>query len=111
FGIYEYRNRAYHPGLGRFMSEDPKLFVRGIGMGKSPDDWSFAKHPDEAELNLFRYCHNDPLDKTDPMGLYWLPMTKEEKKAYDTAKQRLQGSPTAKRLLDRIEKSRTGFKL
>ena len=50
FGIYEYRNRAYHPGLGRFMSEDPKGF-------------------DAGDYNLFRYCHNDPEDLTDPMGL------------------------------------------
>jgi hypothetical protein len=32
------------------MSEDPKLF-------------------DAGDYNLFRYCHNDPLDFTDPMGL------------------------------------------
>ncbi len=50
FGIYEYRARAYHPGLGRFMSEDPKGF-------------------DAGDYNLYRYCANDPLDKTDPMGL------------------------------------------
>lgn len=50
FGVYEYRNRAYHPGLGRFMSEDPKLFAN-------------------KDYNLFRYCANDPLDRTDPMGL------------------------------------------
>jgi RHS repeat-associated protein len=50
FGIYEYRARAYHPKLGRFTSEDPKLF-------------------DGGDYNLFRYCHNDPLDLTDPMGL------------------------------------------
>ncbi len=50
FGFYEYRARAYHPTLGRFMSEDPKLF-------------------DAGDYNLFRYCHNDPLDFTDPMGL------------------------------------------
>jgi RHS repeat-associated protein len=50
FGFYEYRARAYHPGLGRFMSEDPKLF-------------------DAGDYNLFRYCGNDPLDRTDPMGL------------------------------------------
>jgi hypothetical protein len=37
-------------GLGRFISEDPKVFDR--------DDY-----------NLFRYCHNDPVDLTDPMGL------------------------------------------
>jgi RHS repeat-associated protein len=50
FGIYEYRNRAYHPGLGRFMSEDPKGFAAG-------------------DNNFFRYCGNDPEDHTDPMGL------------------------------------------
>jgi RHS repeat-associated protein len=50
FGFYEYRARAYHPGLGRFTSEDPKLF-------------------DAGDYNLYRYCHNDPLDFTDPMGL------------------------------------------
>ncbi|PYJ00731.1 MAG: hypothetical protein DMF00_06975 [Verrucomicrobia bacterium] len=31
------------------MSEDPKLFNAG-------------------DYNLFRYCHNDPIDMTDPMG-------------------------------------------
>jgi RHS repeat-associated protein len=50
FGFYEYRARAYNPTLGRFMSEDPKLF-------------------DAGDYNLFRYCHNDPIDFTDPMGL------------------------------------------
>jgi RHS repeat-associated protein len=50
FGFYEYRARAYNPQLGRFMSEDPKLF-------------------DAGDYNLFRYCHNDPIDFTDPMGL------------------------------------------
>jgi RHS repeat-associated protein len=49
-GFYEYRARAYHPVLGRFMSEDPKGF-------------------DAGDYNLFRYCHNDPLDRVDPMGL------------------------------------------
>jgi RHS repeat-associated protein len=50
FGFYEYRARAYHPLLGRFMSEDHKL-------------------ADTGDYNLFRYCHNDPIDFTDPMGL------------------------------------------
>jgi RHS repeat-associated protein len=50
FAIYEYRARAYNPALGRFTSEDPKLY-------------------DAGDYNLFRYCHNDPVDFTDPMGL------------------------------------------
>jgi RHS repeat-associated protein len=50
FNFYEYRARAYNPTLGRFMSEDPKGF-------------------DAGDYNLFRYCHNDPIDFTDPMGL------------------------------------------
>jgi RHS repeat-associated protein len=49
FSFYEYRARAYNPNLGRFMSEDPKLF-------------------DAGDYNLFRYSHNDPIDFTDPMG-------------------------------------------
>jgi RHS repeat-associated protein len=69
FGFYEYRARAYQPTLGRFMSEDPKLFVRRAGLGVGPADWTFAAHPNEAELNLFRYCGNDPVDFTDPTGL------------------------------------------
>src|SRR2546423_2813519 len=54
FSFYEYRARAYNPNLGRFMSEDPKLF-------------------DAGDYNLFRYCHNDPVDFTDPMGLDGIP--------------------------------------
>ena len=50
YGFYEYRARAYNPELGRFTSEDPKGFKAG-------------------DTNLFRYCGNDPNDKTDPMGL------------------------------------------
>jgi RHS repeat-associated protein len=53
FGIYEYRARTYHPGLGRFMSEDPKGF-------------------DAGDYNLFRYCHNDPEDLTDPSGMVFV---------------------------------------
>src|SRR5205823_3488154 len=44
-----YRNRAYHPGLGRFLSEDPAAAAAG-------------------DLNLFRYCDGDPVNKKDPNG-------------------------------------------
>jgi RHS repeat-associated protein len=49
-GFYEYRARAYHPALGRFMSADP------IDFGGR-------------ETNLFRYVGNDPVNRTDPIGL------------------------------------------
>jgi RHS repeat-associated protein len=68
FGVYEYRARAYHPGLGRFTGEDPKGFVHRAALGKESENWQFSEHPDEVELNLFRYAGNDPLDFTDPLG-------------------------------------------
>jgi RHS repeat-associated protein len=48
--LYDYRNRLYNPELGRFMQPDPKEFAAG-------------------DYNLYRYCHNDPVNKTDPTGL------------------------------------------
>jgi RHS repeat-associated protein len=50
--LYDYRHRMYHPELGRFMQPDPKQFTAG-------------------DYNLYRYCHNDPINKTDPTGLIW----------------------------------------
>lgn len=90
FGFYEYRARAYHPGLGRFMSEDPKLFVHRINLGAASSDWSFSAHPEEADFNLFRYCGNDPVNFTDPMGTYgegtgWSP---SQWKSFDEAQKK-----------------------
>jgi RHS repeat-associated protein len=48
--LYDYRNRMYQPQLGRFMQPDPKEFGAG-------------------DYNLYRYCHNDPVNKSDPLGL------------------------------------------
>jgi RHS repeat-associated protein len=48
--LYDYRNRLYLPELGRFIQPDPKEF-------------------DAGDYNLYRYCHNDPVNKTDPLGL------------------------------------------
>jgi RHS repeat-associated protein len=47
---YDYRNRMYRPSLGRFLQTDPKGFEAG-------------------DMNLFRYCADDPVDRTDPTGL------------------------------------------
>jgi RHS repeat-associated protein len=49
--IYDMRNRFYHCNLGRFMQSDP------IGF-------------DAGDMNLFRYCGNDPVNQSDPTGLY-----------------------------------------
>lgn len=48
--IYDYRNRMYQPEMGRFLQPDPKGFEGG-------------------DYNLYRYCHNDPVNHTDPLGL------------------------------------------
>jgi RHS repeat-associated protein len=48
--IYDYRNRQYQPELGRFLQPDPKQLEAG-------------------DYNLYRYCHNDPVNRSDPSGL------------------------------------------
>lgn len=48
-GLYQYRNRYYHPGWGRFISEDP------IGL-------------DGGDVNLYRYVGNRPVQYRDPTG-------------------------------------------
>jgi len=48
-GLYYYRGRYYHPGLQRFISEDP--------IGFRGRDW-----------NLFAYVFNNPLLFIDPFG-------------------------------------------
>jgi RHS repeat-associated protein len=50
-GLQYNRNRYYHPGMGRFISPDPV----GLAGGDS---------------NLYAYVGNDPLNATDPLGLY-----------------------------------------
>ncbi|XXF80123.1 RHS repeat-associated core domain-containing protein [Myxococcaceae bacterium GXIMD 01537] len=48
-GLYYHRARYYDPKLGRFISEDPKGF--------------------RADINFYRYTHDNPVNETDPMGL------------------------------------------
>jgi len=45
--LYNYNARWYDPGTGRFLSEDPI----------------------DADVNLYRYVGNSPLNGTDPTGL------------------------------------------
>ena len=57
-GIYDYRHRYYQPELGRFLQMDPTGF-------------------DAGDMNLFRYCGDDPVDRSDPMGLEDMPVSPE----------------------------------
>ena len=50
-GLYDMRNRFYSPALNRFLQTDPIGFAGDA-------------------LNLYRYCGDDPVDRSDPMGLY-----------------------------------------
>jgi RHS repeat-associated protein len=59
FGIYDYRHRMYNPRLGRFIQTDPTGF-------------------DAGDMNLFRYCDDDPVDRSDPTGLEFFPREAQE---------------------------------
>ena len=54
-GLYHYKNRAYHPELGRFMQTDP------IGVSGG--------------MNLYAYVGGDPVNLVDPLGLAWVKRT------------------------------------
>jgi RHS repeat-associated protein len=49
-GLYYYRARYYHPGLQRFVNEDPIEFAGG-------------------QYNLYAYVDNNPVNLYDPSGL------------------------------------------
>ena len=49
-GLYNLRNREYHPTLGQFLERDPS----GYGI---------------SAMNLYGYAHDQPITNADPMGL------------------------------------------
>jgi RHS repeat-associated protein len=73
--IYDMRNRFYHPNLGRFLQMDP-IGLQTEGEKLSPGQKAFFSPGFQApeafsssEMNLYRYCHNDLVDGSDPWGL------------------------------------------
>jgi RHS repeat-associated protein len=73
--LYDYRNRLYQPELGRFLQPDPKEFAAG-------------------DYNLYRYCHNDPVNNTDPMGLFTPGQPEEVGELFDDKGRGLFGRTT-----------------
>ena len=72
-GIYDYRHRYYQPVLGRFLQSDP-MGLQTEGAKLTPEQKALygAGAPEafgSSEVNLFRYCGDDPVDKSDPLGL------------------------------------------
>src|SRR5205814_4279655 len=72
-GLYDYRHRFYHPGLGRFLQTDP-VGLQTEGAKLTPDQKALygAGAPEafgSSEMNLYRYCHDDPVNRNDPFGL------------------------------------------
>jgi RHS repeat-associated protein len=74
FGLYDYRHRMYLPRLGRFIQTDPiGLQIEGARLSAEQT----ALYPEggapatfgSSELDLYRYCHNNPVNHSDPFGL------------------------------------------
>ncbi len=55
-GLYYLNSRYYDPVTGRFVNADAYLGANG----------------DMLAYNLFAYCSNNPINYSDPLGLYWV---------------------------------------
>ena len=67
---YDFRNRLYLPQLGRFIQPDPVgLQIAGQApIGAMAAFGDVPKVFPSSEFNLYRYCHNDPINQKDPTG-------------------------------------------
>ena len=77
--VYDYRRRLYNPENGRFLQVDPTgLYTEGAKL--TPEQRALfspgCTAPDafsSSELNLYRYCGDDPVNNADPFGLEFFP--------------------------------------
>jgi RHS repeat-associated protein len=67
-GLYYYRARYYHPGIGRFMSVDPLGTVLDVGFNGINFFIPSQQYIDG--MNLYAYVGNCPITRTDPFGLF-----------------------------------------
>ncbi|HYD02255.1 MAG TPA: polymorphic toxin-type HINT domain-containing protein, partial [Phycisphaerales bacterium] len=83
-GLYQNRNRVYHPMLGRFMQKDPNesglpVIANGAMMAANPAMASLL--PFDAQgmygdgMNLYGYLGGNPYVRRDPLGLSWDPFS------------------------------------
>jgi RHS repeat-associated protein len=82
--LYDYRHRLYQPELGRFLQPDPKQFEAG-------------------DYNLYRYCHNDPVNKSDPTGLTIVP-AEDLQDQWKKVKPELMKDPVTRNIINRLER-------
>ena len=75
---YDYRHRLYDPDLGRFLQTDP-LGLQTEGEKLSADQKALFSPGGVApeafgssEMNLYRYCGDDPVNGSDPLGLEFI---------------------------------------
>ncbi|MEM7395336.1 MAG: RHS repeat-associated core domain-containing protein, partial [Verrucomicrobiota bacterium] len=73
-GLYNARYRDYHAELGRWLTRDPLFNQWGDELyGTSSSGISEGASGDVVGLNLYDYVLNNPVNGTDPNGLYgWL---------------------------------------
>jgi RHS repeat-associated protein len=89
-GLYDLRNRFYSPDIGRFLQPDPIGF-RGD------------------RTNLYRYCRNNPITRSDPSGLQAPYPTAEERGGNPEGVWYSPQQVTAPGIPDPSNISRTGF--
>ena len=60
-GFYYLQSRYYDPELGRFINADSYASTDATGL---------------LSANMFAYCENDPVNKSDPTGEFWATVAK-----------------------------------
>ena len=110
----DYRNRVELPVMGIFLQPDP------IGMqmaGEKPSAQAAAFFPagqapksfSSTETNLYRYCHNDPINKTDPLGLLPPEVQLKDRGVYEAAKAYASQTKEGRSLFSAMDKSDKKF--